>query len=81
LFQEIAMFEFILANLLFQVAAATALMLLASGSAARDLLFRRSIVLPESTSHEPGVVVDLPAAPRAPKLMPRVEVEAQSEAA
>lgn len=75
------MFEFILANLLFQVAAASALVLLASCSAAKDLLGRRSVGSHASTSREPGVVVELPTAPRAPKRMSRAEEEVQSEAA
>lgn len=78
------MFEFVIAHLLFQVAACAALMLLASGSAALDLRGRRdrfSTLTHATISSEPGVVVELPAAPRLPKPVHRHDVEAQSEAA
>ncbi|MBK7115500.1 MAG: hypothetical protein IPH71_05625 [Proteobacteria bacterium] len=75
------MHEFIIANLLFHVAAGTTLMLLAAGSAALELNRRRSISTPGATVHDTHTVIELPVVPRAPKLAPRVDLEEQSEAA
>ena len=75
------MHDFILANLLFHVGAGTALMLFASSSAIRELHLRRTSFIRGSTVHDSHTVIDLPTAPRAPKLLPRVSLEARSEAA
>jgi hypothetical protein len=75
------MHEFILANLLFHVGAGTALMLIASSTAIRELHLRRASYIQGSTVHDTHTVIDLPSAPRAPKLLPRVSLETHSEAA
>lgn len=72
--------ELILANLLFQAAAGTVLMLVAGISAARQLHGRRSVATYGVAQPETRTVVELPAA-RAPKRVPSPELEAHSEAA
>lgn len=72
--------EFIHANLLFQSAAATVLMLVAGISAARQLHTRRSVATYGLVAQEPRTVVELPA-PRITRAVPSTDLEAHSEAA
>jgi hypothetical protein len=75
------MHEFILANLLFQVGAGTTLVLFASSAAVRELHRRRAVLMQGAAMHDTHTVVELPAAPRAPKLLRHVDLETRSEAA
>lgn len=75
------MHEFILANLMFHVGAGTALMLIASSTAIRELHLRRATPMHGATVHDPHTVINLPTAPGAPKRLPRVNLETRSEAA
>jgi hypothetical protein len=72
--------EIILANLLFQGAAATALMLVAGVCAARQLHARKSVATYSVVMQESRTVVELPAT-RVTRVAPSTELEAQSEAA
>jgi len=72
--------EIILANLLFQGAAATALMLVAGVSAARQLHAKRSIATYSVVTQESRTVVELPAT-RVTRVAPSAELEVHSEAA
>lgn len=74
------MFEFILANLLFQASAGVALFLFAAGSAAKDMLRKRPGSVQSPAISSTAIVVDLPA-PRAHKVIPAAEIEKQAEAA
>jgi len=72
--------EMIVANLLFQAAAATVLMLVAGVSAARQLHARRSVATCSVIAQESRTVVELPT-PRMTRVAPSAELEAHSEAA
>jgi hypothetical protein len=75
------MFELVLASLLFHAAACTVLLLLASGSAAKDLHHRRANGETVVNSLKSRNVMEMPASPRVSKSGARVEPEVQSKAA
>lgn len=72
--------EIVIANLLFQAAAATVLMLVAGVSAARQLHDRRSFPSREAAPQDSCTVVELPAS-RAARVAPDAQRETHSKAA